>query len=74
LLELDARLDRSVDPALRGILNASLSMDDNDLFLTNLVDVPTLAIHGGEDENVPTWHSRELISVLKSLNPSADAS
>jgi len=69
-----SRLDRFIDPALRGILNSSLSTDDNDLHLSNLVDTPILAIHGGLDENVPTWHSRELISLLKSRNSAADAS
>ncbi|KAG6832731.1 hypothetical protein H0H92_012303 [Tricholoma furcatifolium] len=55
------------DPALRAILDSSLTPDDNDLHLSNLVDVPILAIHGGNDSNVPPWHSREYISILKTL-------
>ncbi len=35
-----------VDPGLRAILDSSLTPDDNDLFLSNLVDTPVLAIHG----------------------------
>ncbi|TRM59420.1 hypothetical protein BD626DRAFT_572702 [Schizophyllum amplum] len=60
------------DPALNGVLDASLAPDDNDLFLSNLVDTPVYAIHGGADENVPVWHTRELVSTLKTLNPSAN--
>ena len=72
-----------IDPFLRTILESSFIPDDNDLFLTNLVDTPALVIHGcaldlstshnrhlihtrsGVDGNVPTWHSRELVNVLK---------
>ena len=35
-----------IDPAFRVILDTSLTADDNDLFLTNLVDTPILAVHG----------------------------
>ena len=35
-----------IDPALRAILESSLTPDDNDLFLSNLVDTPVLAVHG----------------------------
>ncbi|KAI0362755.1 hypothetical protein OH77DRAFT_1389445 [Trametes cingulata] len=61
-----------IDPALRAILDSSLTPDDNDLFLSNLVDTPILAIHGGDDDNVPVWHTREAVSVLKTWNPSAN--
>ncbi|KAI0798096.1 hypothetical protein C8Q75DRAFT_34633 [Abortiporus biennis] len=61
-----------VDPTLRAILESSLTADDNDLFVRNLVDTPILAIHGGNDENVPVWHTRELVSVLKSWRPDAN--
>jgi hypothetical protein len=71
-----------IDPFLRAILECSFTPDDNDLFLSNLVDTPVLAIHGcalyveltnnigfmlpsGADKNVPTWHSREAVSILK---------
>ncbi|KAH7927731.1 hypothetical protein BV22DRAFT_1110944 [Leucogyrophana mollusca] len=60
-----------VDPSLRAILESSFTPDDNDLFMSNLVDTPVLSIHGGDDENVPTWHTRELVSVLKTWNPVA---
>ncbi|KAI0747842.1 hypothetical protein C8Q80DRAFT_1219255 [Daedaleopsis nitida] len=61
-----------IDPALRAILDSSLTADDNDLFLSNLVDTPILAIHGGDDDNVPVWHTREAVSVLKTWNPQAN--
>jgi hypothetical protein len=35
-----------IDPSLRAILESSFIPDDNDLFITNLVDTPTLVIHG----------------------------
>jgi hypothetical protein len=35
-----------VDPSLRAILETALTPDDNDLFLSNLVDTPMLVIHG----------------------------
>lgn len=35
-----------VDPALRAVLDSSLTPDDNDLFLGNLVGKPVLALHG----------------------------
>ncbi|TFK86071.1 alpha/beta-hydrolase [Polyporus arcularius HHB13444] len=61
-----------VDPGLRAILDSSLTPDDNDLFLSNLVDTPVLAIHGGDDDNVPVWHTREAVSVLKTWNTQAN--
>jgi hypothetical protein len=60
-----------IDPALRAVMETSLTPDDNDLFLSNLHATPILAIHGGSDENVPTWHSREAFSILKTWNSSA---
>lgn len=70
-----------IDPFLRALLESSSTPDDNDIFLSNLVDTPSLVLHGwvcrvvplkspshqpsSVDENVPTWHSRELVSVLR---------
>ncbi|TFK67890.1 hypothetical protein BDN72DRAFT_821909 [Pluteus cervinus] len=53
-----------IDPMLRAILETSLTPDDNDLYLSNLADIPILAIHGGDDDNVPVWHGREMVSAL----------
>ncbi|KAF8184969.1 hypothetical protein K438DRAFT_1597701 [Mycena galopus ATCC 62051] len=61
-----------IDPAVRAILESSLTPDDNDLFLSNLVDTPVLAVHGGSDDNVPVWHSREAVGVLQTWNPEAN--
>lgn len=63
-----------IDPALRAILESSFTADDNDLHLSNLVGTPILAIHGGDDDNVPVWHSREAVSVLQEWLPSANVS
>ncbi|KAF8803609.1 hypothetical protein BYT27DRAFT_7109472 [Phlegmacium glaucopus] len=67
-----ARSGHFIDPILRGILESSFTPDDNDLHISNLVDTPILAIHGGEDENVPVWNSRELIGILRAWNPVAN--
>ncbi|KAH9925275.1 uncharacterized protein B0H18DRAFT_1170833 [Fomitopsis serialis] len=58
-------------PFLRAILETALTPDDNDLFLSNLAHTRILAIHGGDDENVPTWHSRAYVSTLKTWNADA---
>ncbi|CAA7270176.1 unnamed protein product [Cyclocybe aegerita] len=69
-----ARSGHFIDPSLRAILESSLTPDDNDLHLSNLVDTRVLAFHGGDDENVPVRHSRELSSALKAWYPSANIS
>ncbi|KAI1790745.1 hypothetical protein LXA43DRAFT_973466 [Ganoderma leucocontextum] len=71
---VQSRSAHYVDPALRAVLDSSLTPDDNDLFLSNLADMPILAIHGGNDDNVPVWHTRELVSTLKTWNPHANVS
>lgn len=35
-----------IDPSLRAILDSAATPDDNDLFLSNLVHTPVLAVHG----------------------------
>ncbi|KZT03565.1 uncharacterized protein LAESUDRAFT_814646 [Laetiporus sulphureus 93-53] len=67
-----SRAAHYIDPSMRAILESSLTPDDNDLFLSNLAYTPILAIHGGDDENVPVWHTREAVSVLKAWNPDAN--
>ncbi|KAA1474811.1 alpha/beta-hydrolase, partial [Dentipellis sp. KUC8613] len=61
-----------IDPSLRAVLETAFTPDDNDLFLSNLVDTPIFAIHGGNDTNVPTWHTREAVSLLKTWSPDAN--
>ncbi|KAI6110086.1 hypothetical protein F5141DRAFT_1215536 [Pisolithus sp. B1] len=67
-----SRFSHFIDPFLRAILETSLTPDDNDLFLSNLVGTPILALHGGADDNVPTWHTRELTVVLKTWDQDAE--
>ncbi|KXN90500.1 hypothetical protein AN958_04172 [Leucoagaricus sp. SymC.cos] len=55
-----------IDPSLRAILETSLTPDDNDLFMSNIINKPVLVVHGGDDDNVPVWHGRESFSVVKS--------
>ena len=61
-----------IDPSLRAVLETALTPDDNDLFLSNLAHIPVLAIHGGDDDNVPAWHGREYVSTLRTWNPNAN--
>ncbi|KAI0028355.1 hypothetical protein K488DRAFT_89825 [Vararia minispora EC-137] len=67
-----SRSSHFIDPMLRAVLEAAYTADDNDLFLSNAAHTPTLAIHGGEDDNVPVWHTREAVSVVKTWNRNAD--
>jgi hypothetical protein len=73
---------------LRAILETAYTPDDNDLFLSNVAHTPIWAIHGyvarqhlpclvphansGDDDNVPAWHTREAVAVVKTWNPAAD--
>ncbi|OCF36867.1 hypothetical protein I316_01464 [Kwoniella heveanensis BCC8398] len=54
------------DPALVGILSSSLAPYNNDLYLSNLVDIPILIIHGSEDDNVPPRHSKAYVNLISS--------
>jgi len=49
-----------------GVLSAALSPYNNDLYLSNLVHVPCLALHGGADTNVPPRHSRAYAEIISS--------
>ncbi|OCH95283.1 hypothetical protein OBBRIDRAFT_720837 [Obba rivulosa] len=69
---IESRSAHYIDPALRAVLESSLTPDDNDLFLSNMADMPVLAIHGGDDDNVPVWHTREAVSVVRTWNPRAN--
>ena len=60
------------DPALMGILRASLTAYDNDLHASNLVGIPILAIHGADDDNVPPRHSRAHIATIAAWAGSQD--
>jgi len=73
-----SRADDSVsshfaDPALLGILSASLTPYNNDLYLSNLAHVPCIALHGGADGNVPPRHSRIYASTINSWSKDKDA-
>ncbi|KAI9568965.1 hypothetical protein HD554DRAFT_2254838 [Boletus coccyginus] len=67
-----SRFAHFADPALHAVLDSSLTPDDNDLFLGNLGGKPVLALNGGEDDNVPPWHTREQVGILKTWDSKAD--
>ncbi|ODO08851.1 hypothetical protein L198_00585 [Cryptococcus wingfieldii CBS 7118] len=54
------------DPSLMGILSSSLTPYNNDLYTSNLADIPILAVHGTEDDNVPPRHSRAHAALISS--------
>lgn len=62
------------DLALQAILNASTSGGDNDIFLGNMATRKTRVFHGGDDENVPVWNSRQAVDIIRLHGPTADAS
>lgn len=47
-----------------GILRSSLTPYDNDLYASNLVGIPVLAIHGSDDDNVSPRHSRAHLAAI----------
>ncbi|KAG9079401.1 hypothetical protein FS749_008552 [Ceratobasidium sp. UAMH 11750] len=62
------------DAGLQSIIRASLQGQDGGIIAGNLVLNRVHLVHGGEDENVPVWHSRERMALVKSWNPDADIS
>ncbi|CEL52888.1 hypothetical protein RSOLAG1IB_05956 [Rhizoctonia solani AG-1 IB] len=60
------------DAALQGIIRASLQGQDGDAIASNLALSRVHLVHGGDDENVPVWHSRERMALIKNWNPNAD--
>lgn len=50
---------------LMGILQTALTAYNNDLYASNLVHLPILAIHGTDDDNVPPRHSREHVGLVQ---------
>ncbi|KAF8748595.1 Prolyl oligopeptidase family [Rhizoctonia solani] len=58
--------------ALQSILRASLQGQDGDIIAGNLALSRVHLVHGGSDENVPVWHSRERMALIKMWNPDAD--
>ncbi|KAG9120200.1 DEAH-box ATP-dependent RNA helicase prp43, partial [Ceratobasidium sp. 392] len=62
------------DTGLQSIMRASLQGQDGDIIAGNLALNRVHLVHGGNDENVPVWHSRERMALVKSWNPDADIS
>ncbi|KAF8595688.1 hypothetical protein BDV93DRAFT_611299 [Ceratobasidium sp. AG-I] len=62
------------DAALQGILRASLQGQDGDIIAGNLAFSRVRLVHGGNDENVPVWHSRERMALVKTWDINADIS
>ncbi|CAB4492540.1 hypothetical protein RhiirA1_538356 [Rhizophagus irregularis] len=53
-----------IDPILKGILDSSLAEFNNDLYISNLVNIPILARVGANDNNVPPMHSRQMVRLV----------
>ncbi|KAJ3273129.1 hypothetical protein HDV01_004768 [Terramyces sp. JEL0728] len=52
------------DPIMRGLMEASISENDLDLYTANLGGMPILARVGGDDTNVPPFHTRRLVRMV----------
>ncbi|KAI8905029.1 hypothetical protein EDD86DRAFT_212102 [Gorgonomyces haynaldii] len=60
--------DSFADPVMRGILEASISENDVDLYASNMAGIPILARSGSDDTNVPPLHGRRLIRLINEWN------
>lgn len=58
----------STDPILRAILDAALNDYRNDMHASNLIGMPLLVKYGAQDDNVPQWHSRAMVSLIDDWN------
>ncbi len=47
-----------------GILMSALTPYNNDPYASNLAQIPVLAIHGSEDDNVPPRQCREHVALI----------
>ena len=56
------------DPNLRRIVEACTSPDRTERLLPNLRNTPVLAVHGGDDDNVPPTHGRLLTGILDRMD------
>ncbi|KAJ2998060.1 hypothetical protein HDV02_004885 [Globomyces sp. JEL0801] len=56
------------DPIMRGIMESSISENDLDLYAANLGGIPILARSGGDDDNVPAYHTRRLFRMINEWN------
>lgn len=50
---------------LMGVLSTALTPYNNDLYASNLTGLPILAVHGGDDDNVPPRHSRQHVALVQ---------
>ncbi|MCK4721577.1 prolyl oligopeptidase family serine peptidase, partial [bacterium] len=55
------------DPNLTRIFEQCTNPDRTERLLPNLRNVPVLAVHGGDDDNVPPTHARLLIGTLERM-------
>jgi predicted esterase len=59
--------DMFFDPELSAIFEACTSPDRTERLLPNLRNTPVLAVHGGNDDNVPPTHGRLLTGILEQM-------
>lgn len=55
------------DPDCRRVFEAVASPDRTERLLPNLLNTPVLAVHGGDDDNVPPTHARLLTGILEQM-------
>ena len=53
------------DPMLRGIMESAIAESDLDIYSSNLAGMPVLVRTGSLDENVPPFHSRRMVRLIR---------
>ncbi|MFH1675496.1 MAG: prolyl oligopeptidase family serine peptidase, partial [bacterium] len=64
--------DMFFDSECRRIFEACMSPDRTERLLGNLRNTPVLAVHGGNDDNVPPTHARLLTGILDRMDYDVD--
>jgi predicted esterase len=58
------QLWKPMDPKRRAIIEASANSYRHELLASNAKGIPIYQQHGSADDNVPTWHSRQMSQLL----------
>lgn len=66
-------LRHSSDPGLAAVLESARSPYANDLHGSNLAGMPVLIKYCADDNSVPPWHSRAMVTLLKHWNAAGSA-
>lgn len=65
------KLWHSMQPAVRAILDGSISSYRHEMLLSNVKGIPVLQQHGSNDDNVPAYHSRLMYQMIHEADASS---